>query len=190
MYEIGDGRGATTLRVYDISSAPATNADGDENRILHEQLISYVFPLGCSFFDNGRLCVMTDGAALLLDENFEERERYDYSGEISAVSTTKDGAAIALKSGNMSGVCRVIAFDKNGDMLYNEIVAENALDIGVCEKYIFMRTNIGVVRVDCEDGSRQTLECQSGKMLVYDASTAIVCGESKAVYTKFGDVKE
>ena len=54
-------------------------------------------------------------------------------------------------------------------------------------KYIFVRTDTGVVRLHTGNGEEEKYAAQSGRMLVYDESTVIICGESKAIYVKFKD---
>ena len=70
-------------------------------------------------------------------------------------------------------------------MLYNEIIRESVREISLLEEYIFIRSEVGVSRFDTVGGELESYECQSGRMLVYDESTAIICAESKAVYIKF-----
>ena len=173
-YGIGDGRGATTVRVYDISQRKDDGREPDEDRILAEKVLPYEFPLACSFLEKGRIAVMTDGSATVFDDLYNVYDEVDASG-----------AAIALKTGALNDVNKIIAFDSQGDILYNDIVRESANQIGVCGKYVFIKSDTGALRVDSASGEEEKYECQSGKLLVYDEETAIVCAESKAVYIKF-----
>ena len=185
-YDVGDGRGRSTLVVYDISEREAENGrELNEDRILFETEVNYLFPLSCSFTDEGKLTFITSGSIMIFDKKYELFDKYEYSGEISAVYTGENGAAVALRSGALNDINKIIAFDKNGKLLYNEIVRESVREISLLEKYIFIRSEVGVSRLDSEDGELESYECQSGRMLVYDESTAIICAESKAVYIKF-----
>ncbi|MBQ7384068.1 MAG: hypothetical protein IJV72_04680 [Clostridia bacterium] len=184
-YGVGDGRGSSTVRVYDISQRKDDGREPDEDRVLAENVLPYEFPLACSFMEKGRLSVMTDSSATVLDDLYNVYEEIRYNGEISAVRADKNGAAIALKTGALNDVNKIIAFDVNGDLLYNDIVRESANQIEVCGKYVFIKSDTGALRVDSANGEEEKYECQSGRLLVYDEETAIVCAESKAVYIKF-----
>ncbi len=185
-YDVGDGRGKSTLVVYDISQRKAEKGkDLDEDRILFETEAPYHFPLSCSFTDDGMLSFITNGSVMIFDEEYELYDKYDFSGEISAVYTGKNGAAVALRSGALNDVNRIIAFDKNGKLLYNEVVRESVREISLLDRYIFIRSELGVSRIDTDNDELESHECQSGRMLVYDEATAIICAESKAVYVKF-----
>ena len=51
--------------------------------------------------------------------------------------------------------------------------------------YAFIKSDTGVMRINTRNGDEEKYDCQSGRMLVYDSSTAIICAESKAIYIKF-----
>ena len=185
-YDVGDGRGKSTLVVYDISQREAEKGkELNEDRILFETDVNYFFPLSCSFTDEGMLSFITNGSITVFDKKYELYDSYDFSGEISAVYTGKNGAAIALRSGTLNDVNKIIAFDKNGKLLYNEIVRESVREISLLDRYVFIRSESGVSRLDTSNDELESYECQSGRMLVYDGATAIICAESKAVYVKF-----
>ena len=58
---------------------------------------------------------------------------------------------------------------------------------GKFEGFVFLRTDAGVVRVDMQTLDEEFLTSGQGKMLIYSADTALVCGDSKAEYLVFGD---
>ena len=185
-YDIGDGLGRTVLRVYDISNRVAEGKDPDEDRVIAQKTLEGEFPLGCAFMSDGKLSVATNGSVSILDNS--EYEVYDYinfEGELRAVYASENGVAVAVKEGVLNDVNTVIAFDKDGKVLYNELVRESVREIAVLGRHIFIKTDAGVARINADTGEEEELSSQAGKMLIYDESTAIVCGESKAVYIKF-----
>ena len=186
-YDVGDGRGRTTLRVYDISNRVSDKRDPDEDRILCEKEIDYAFPLSCSFNSGGGLSVITDSSILLLDGELDLADSIGYSAEVSAVYTGENGAAVALRSGALNDRNRIIAFDGNGKLLYDETVRSSVREISVLDKYVFIKSDTGAMRLNTQNGDEERYDCQSGRMLVYDSSTAIICAESKAIYIKFKD---
>ena len=72
-------------------------------------------------------------------------------------------------------------------MLYNENVSDNIKDIGVFENYLFLRTDSGVLRINTKNDDEKFLTSSQGKMLIYSADTALICGDSKAEYVVFED---
>ena len=186
-YDVGDGRGRTTLRVYDISNRVSDKRDPDEDRILCEKEIDYAFSLSCSFNSGGGLSVITDSSILLLDGNLDPGDSIGYNAEVSAVYTGENGAAVALRSGALNDRNRIIAFDGNGKLLYDETVRSSVREISVLDEYVFVKSDTGAMRINTRNGDEERYECQSGRMLVYDSSTAIICAESKAIYIKFKD---
>ena len=186
-YDVGDGRGRTTLRVYDISNRVSDKRDPDEDRILCEKEIDYAFSLSCSFNSGGGLSVITDSSILLLDGNLDPGDSIGYNAEVSAVYTGENGAAVALRSGALNDRNRIIAFDGNGKLLYDETVRSSVREISVLDKYVFIKSDTGAMRLNTQNGDEERYDCQSGRMLVYDSSTAIICAESKAIYIKFKD---
>ena len=189
-YDVGDGRGSTLLRIYDISSRTSKDKEPDEDRLLYEYSFDYQFPLSCSFLKNGKLAVITDHTSAIFEPNKTDYEIYDfyeYSGELSAIWTGDGGSAIAIKDTTLNDVNKVIAFDENGELLYDEVVRESVREIAVLGDYIFVRSDTGVVRVRTFNGEEEKYTTQSGNMLVYDETTVMICGDSKAIYVKFKD---
>ena len=187
-YDVGDGRGKTLLRIYDISNRTSKDKDPDEDRIIYEHPFDYQFPLSCSFLKDGKLAVITNRSSTVFESNKVEYEVYDsysYSGELSAVWTGAGGSAVAIKDTTLNDVNKVVAFDENGKLLYDEVVRESVREIAVMGDYIFVRSDTGVVRVHTMNGEEEKYTCQAGNMLVYNESTVIICGESKAIYVKF-----
>ena len=187
-YDVGDGRGRTLLRIYDISNRTAKGKDPDEDRIIYEHAFDYQFPLSCSFLKDGKLAVVTNRSSTVFESNKVEYQIYDsysYSGELSAVWTGMGGSAVAIKDTTLNDVNKVIAFDESGKLLYEDVVRESVREIAVLGDYVFVRSDTGVVRIRTMNGEEEEYTCQSGNMLVYNDSTVIICGESKAIYVKF-----
>ena len=69
--------------------------------------------------------------------------------------------------------------------MFDGTVSSSADGIGVSGRYLFLKSTRGVLRVDTKDSSEKYEESQTGKLMVYDDETAIVCGESTASYIKF-----
>lgn len=185
-YDVGDGRGRTTVRVYDISERKSSpDVEQNENRILSEIYLDNVFPLSCSFLNNGKLSVITDHSVNIYDEKYKLDQSVTYSEQISALYASERGVAVAVSSGVLDDINRIIVFDKDGRELYDKLARGAVREISVLDRYVFIRSDISITRLDTKNGGEEKYDIQNGKMLVYDESTAIVCTESKAVYIKF-----
>ena len=79
----------------------------------------------------------------------------------------------------------VAIYDNDGNLIFDHNVNENINDIIVFENFSFLRTDSGVVRIDLKNNKQQFLPSSQGKMLIYSADTALICGESRAEYLVF-----
>ncbi len=174
-YDIGDGSGRTQIVVRKLTNMEEVT----------EIFIDGEFLLDCGFIDGGKFAVVTDRCARIYDINFDEIEAYNYeNGVISGYQVSEQGmcASYTLNSKNFA-----IVFDKSGKLLYNEIINDNIKDIGIFGEYVFLRTDSGVIRIDAKSQSEQFLSSDQGKMLIYSADTALVCGDAKAEYLVFDE---
>ena len=175
-YGSGSGIGQTTISARKYSDPVNETARVD---------ISGEFPLAFGFLKNGKSALITDSSVRIYNSSFEEIDVYQYSNvSITGFSLDTMGGAVSYidESKNI-----VIAFSDEGKLIYNDNVYRNATDIGVCGKYIFIRTESGVVRLDSKTSKEDELRSDQGKMLVYDENTVLVCGASKAEYLVFED---
>ncbi len=174
-FDIGMGMGRISVAVYNLSGKEITNIiiDGE-----------YVLTTG--FISENVFAVVTDRAVHLYDKNFEEiDESYDYGGgTVTGYRVNEYGVAVSytLNSQNTA-----IAFDKSGNMLYNENISNNVKDVELYGEYIFLRTDFGIVRVNTSSFDEQQLTSGQGEMLIYSEDTALICGDSKAEYLVFGE---
>ena len=174
-YGPGNGIGQTKISIRERSTLEEIESlsfDGE-------------FPLSCGFMENHRFSLITDSAIRVFQTNFngETVDMYDYPrGNVTGFHVTKQGAAVSMIHSSQN---EVIAFDKNGKMLYNGTVQDSIIDIVIYEQYLFLQTNEGVIRLDTESGNEQFLPSGNGRLLLYSENTALVCGESKAEYLVF-----
>ncbi len=181
-YGLGDGSGRATVSVYDLSKMK--NSKGNEISLEKKLEFDREFPVMCGFTEKGIFAVITDTRVRTFDDQFDlMEESKDYSsGTMTGYSLNENGAAVSVISSSSN--C-VIAFDKNGSSIYDKNLYENISDISVYGEYLFLQTGQGVMSINTKNGDKQSLTCNHGKMLIYDERTALVCGESKAVYLVF-----
>lgn len=174
-YGIGIGNGETEVTVRSLSTMEETET----------VYISGEFLYKCGFLADGRFAAITDRAIHIYDKYFEELETYEYTNAaISGFDISSHGVAVSyvLNSKNIA-----IVFDKSGNLLYNEAINDNIKDIGIYGKYVFLRTDSGVIRFNAVNDARELLTSDQGTMLIYSDDTVLVCGDSKAEYLVFED---
>ncbi len=173
-YEAGNGIGRTVICEYDISGA---------GKDINEIALDGEFPIECAYLSNGYMALITNSSVHIYDDDMRERETVNFADfEISAFDASENGAAVAVSNGTQK---KVIAFDKKGELIYNDITFENVRDIGVAEKSVFLHSASGVTRIDTKKDKSEHLSSEDGKMLIYDEFTVIVCGDAKAEYIVF-----
>lgn len=179
-YQAENGQGITTLSVYDIESSQSAKKLASVN-------IEGEFPIGCAFLKNGKIGVLTNLSVRIYDKNYRETAKNSFYGSsITAFSVGEYGIAAVVSSGEKK---TAFAFDKSGDLVYNNPITENVSAIEQRNGYLFLRTVNGVTRLDTKKGNGEFLPSESGKMLIYDEDTALVCGSARAEYLVFGKRK-
>lgn len=171
---IGTGTGRITVDIYNLSG-----------KKISDIVVDGEFVLSTGFISENIFAIVTDRAVRLYDQNFDELDDY-YSyggGTVSGYQVNEHGIAVAYTSNSRN---TAIAFDKSGNLVYNENIDNNIKDIDIFEEYIFFRTDAGVMRVNISNYEEELLTSGQGEMLIYSADTALVCGDSKAEYLVFG----
>ena len=174
-YGIGDGSGTSEIRILSLSTA----------QDLESITIAGEFLLKCGFISDSVFAVITNKSIRIYDKNFEEIESVQYyNSAISGYSINEHGAAVSYTY-NSTNVA--VVFDSSGKLLYNESFDSNIKDIDIFDGYIFIRTDDGVLRVNGKNASQEFLSSGQGRLLIYNANTALVCGDSKAEYLVFSE---
>ena len=179
-YDVGDGSGCTTLSIYNCSKME------NQKEITKAKKLEYAgeFPLSCGFLENNTFAVMTDHCIRIFDSDYDIQEiGSDYSGgTLTGYHLSEQGIAVSFIASSQN---EVVVFDKSGTMIYNDFVPFPVSDIAVYDEYVFLQTEQGVTRIHAAKGTAEQLDSGQGKMLIYNADTAMICGESKAEYLIF-----
>ena len=176
-YGIGDGSGRTEIVFYSVATEPPQEID--------TVTVDGEFLLDCGFVNENLFAVVTNRTVRLYDKHFEELDSYGLeNGVVSGFCINEYGVGVSYTVNSSNNA---IVFDSRGNIKYDEIVNDNVRAISVFEGFVFLRTDAGVVRVDMQTLDEEFLTSGQGKMLIYSADTALVCGDSKAEYLVFGD---
>ena len=172
-YDNGTGNGNSQIDIYSISDAKkqaSISIDGE-------------FLIQSGFLNNGNLAVVTDSSVKIYDKNFDIKTSITYNNaQLTGFDINGYGVAVSYVSNSEN---LVAIFDENARPVYNETVRNSINDIGLYEGFAFLRTDDGIIRLDLQNKKQAFLPSGQGKMLIYNASTAVVCGPAKAQYITF-----
>ncbi len=173
------GVAKTVIAFYDLASYEK----------IDEFEYSGEFPLEGTFFSGGAFGAVTTGTVHIFDRSLIESEAADSyaSKRVSAVFCNENFSVVAFNDGVITDMNEIMVFNKNGNLVYNDIVLSDVEQIAASGDYVFVKNSEGVLRVSMKKFEEKQLQCQDGHMLIYDDSTALVCADSKAVYLKFDD---
>jgi len=154
-----------------------------------EVKISDGLPYGCTFTSEGNIQVICSDGAYLLDGNDGSMlNSYALKGiNISRVSITPEGTAVAA-SGNL-GVAsnRIFVFDKKGNMIFETTVEGGMLDMEYGNGYVFVNQSTEVFKINVKNGekTRKSTSYDGSDVIIYDGGNILLCCPTKAVYIKF-----
>ena len=186
-----DGRRIALLTVTPNKGGVSTSvmlAEPGKGDAIAERTIAPSLGLQCCFTDSGKLVALCTTGIAYLSSNGELDFFHDFEGEIPATaSLTGDGAAICLKKSAISEKNIVIIFDKNGKIVYNNVIPQNVTGLAYCGKSLFITDYSGVSCLDI-DGKQIYFEehITDGKVLLAVSDTEVLlCSPQKAVYITF-----
>lgn len=172
-YDIGNGTGKTEIVIRKLSDMSVTS----------RLTLDSEFPVSVKFIGDSKLAAISDSAISIYNKKFEQIEKYKYdSSNLTGYNINEYGVAVAYTKNSQSFVA---IYDNDGNLIFDHNVNENINDIIVFENFSFLRTDSGVVRIDLKNNKQQFLPSSQGKMLIYSADTALICGESRAEYLVF-----
>ena len=182
-YDAGNGTGRTGVTVYDLSKM--SDKKGNDITVENELIFDGEFPLKAGFVGkNHSLVIVTDRYIRVFDDEYNENiKSSDYSDQnVTGYYLDEYGVAISLVD---SAVGKIMYYNGHGDVMSEHNVDHIVSDISLYEDFVFLQTNEGVVRIEQKTKNEQFLNSGSGKMLIYNEKTVLVCGESKAEYLIF-----
>ncbi len=144
--------------------------------------------LSCTFTESGRVAVLCDDGVRYISKRGEVRGAYDFDGRIlAAYDVSAEGICVALKKSAVSSKNIVIAFDKNGKIVYNEDVGEEIVALARCDDTVFWMTKRGVFSASIKHETVAFKACETvGRtLLAVSDREALCCSAQKAYYVSF-----
>ena len=144
--------------------------------------------LSCTFTESGRVAVLCTDGVRYISKRGEVREKYEFDGRIlAAYDISGEGICVALKKSTVSPKNIVIAFDKNGKIVYNEDVGEEIVSLARCGDTVFWMTKRGVFGASIKDQTVAFKACETvdRTLLAVSEREVLCCSAQKAYYVSF-----
>lgn len=142
----------------------------------------------CSFTSSGVIAVSFSDELLFVSSDGEVLSRFDFQGKIPVLADVgADGAAIVLRASAISAKNHVIVFDKNGKILYNEVVDMEARSIARHGNSVFLMGDTEIQKLSVDSGAFSSVSIQTEKrcILAVSEDELLICSPQKAEYIRF-----
>ena len=135
-YNAGDGTGNTVLALHRFSTLEKIAEIGMPGQ----------FPLEISFLDGKKLSVVTDNAFFIFDSSLEENEALYFAGKnVTGTCAGDYGVAFSYTTGEArDDINTIFVFDKNGVMMYNDIVNFRVREMVLGDRCIFINSDMEI----------------------------------------------
>ncbi len=163
-------------------------AEPGKGSAIAERVISSSIGMKCHFTDSGKIVALCTTGIAYLSANGELEFFHDFEGKILALTdVSQSGIAVCLKKTEISEKNIIIIFDKNGKIVYNEVVPQSINSLAYCEGVLFWTNFDGVSRLDLGSGQVDFEEyvTDGKKLLALDSKEILLCSPQKAVYITF-----
>ena len=139
----------------------------------------------CSFTSDGNIAVLHEKGILYLSDDGEELSSYSFAGKTpAAVDISEDGVSLCLTSDGAFEEKKVIVFDKNGKMLYNESVSQTVQQLVRYDTVLFWMHADGVTCLNAENGQITDHSCvtENRVLLARGKDQILLCSPQKAEF--------
>lgn len=151
-------------------------------------LIGGGLPCGSCFTDDDALQILcTDGLYVINENNGTLKNKFEFdSKNIYKSSLTEDGCAVVLSNNQGTVKNTVLAFDKSGNVIYNNDVNNGIFDIEFFEDNIFINQSDSITKINIKNGKISTASVfEKGlDIIVYNSNNVLLCCQTKAKYIK------
>ncbi len=144
--------------------------------------------LSCAFVDGKRISALCTDSLVHLNEKGEITDSYSFEGrEPTCARLTEYGAVLAHKGASIGEKNRVLAFDKSGKIVYNEIVQDAVRELDRTEESVLWLTGQGIECLELSSGKLDFHPCDTDekRLLAVTGSEAMLCSPQKAEYIRF-----
>jgi hypothetical protein len=139
----------------------------------------------CDFTDDGVISVICgDGISFVASDG---KIKYIHGFEdyvLLCADSNIGGAVLYLQASKQDDAGRILAFDKNGKLIYRENTSKKVLQIAKSGNAVYMLCADGVERVWLKNGERQWMETNTDQkvLLAVNEKEFLLCSSKKAQY--------
>ena len=148
--------------------------------------IDGAMPLYCEFTSSGKLIVVCDNRICTFSDRGELLSETEYEKDETTLFSdiNEFGAAVVRKNGE---VYMLTVLDKNGEQVYNNALTGAVEGISLFGKYVFVDTDINIVRINTEDQSTEEKETADNDffMLAKSENELLLCLPTRVKYVIF-----
>lgn len=144
--------------------------------------------MALSFTDTSALALVTARAGYVLDLDGDQQAFLDFGGNsLVSYDINENGCVFLLDTDSVHPESRVLACDKEGVLLCDQVLNADLFDVAMGAKQVLLLGNESLWRVETEKGGTDTLAVQAGAsgILLTDEGQLRLVYAGAAEYVKF-----
>lgn len=159
-----------------------------------EWTVSDAYPVAAEWMSDGGVMLLSTDFAAWYDAKGNETARHVFSSNgVRSFRTSDEGCILFCRANSYDASTRVLAFDKDGDEVYNIVVDVPVTDVSLAADALCVLTDGELRLYDKNDASSYhaiPLTGSYGKLLVCDGRDILLCGDAKAIAVRVDTRKE
>ena len=173
-----NGRYETELEIYKPGESTSEAA-------VH---VSSSVGLSCEFTSSGAISVLCGDGIGFYSQKGTLLSVFDFEGgAISGADLNEYGAALCLTSSAVSKENRLLAFDKNGKIVYNRVESGDIKQIARVGNSLYLLKAETLERLNIQSGKLLQFSCvtEQRRILAVNEEDVLLCSSKKAEYVRF-----
>ena len=176
--KVENGSFSTTLNVY----------EPQKDTLFAQCTVGNGLGLQCSFTNSGSVSVLCTNSVYYVSVRGKLIAEHGFDG-MNPVSfeLTDDGVAVVLRKSGSTSDHRVMLFDKDGTVTYQDTLNRHVRAVSRSEKSVYLLCSDGVLRIDTSKDAENFISCETENrvMLAAGEGRVLLCSPQKAVYYNF-----
>lgn len=172
------GRFSTTLEIFKPGEREADAT----------VLVGTSAGLSCCFTASGAITVLCGDKIVFYSQKGSQLSSFHFeNGRLGGVDLNEYGAAVCLTSPISAEENRLLAFDKNGKIVYNEVVGGRIKQIARAGNALYLLKTETLERLDLQSGKLLQAACitDNRRILAVNEEDVLLCSSKKAEYVRF-----
>lgn len=146
--------------------------------------LSRVFPVKCTFSDNGDLALVCDTEIYFYDKNGSLMGNFPVLGDLDRIACRGDYVALSVADNAIQSDNTVIVLDYKGKVKYEGDIRARISDVELYENDLFVLTDTDIRRITLSDEKERSEQVQgySKELIVFGRDDVMLCTPTKAEY--------